>query len=631
MATVTQQSSRSMAATTPASAAAAAAAARSADEGSISRPRLCATRGWGRQDLQRFDHFSSPAVSVGSRKIRKVTVTCNFLFRKSQWGVFGERSPYTQGGIVYLDVDIRQPDDCRLKSATVTVTLGLESEIGTAGAGSAGGRKGKAGRSPATAADPDDFVRLTAWYGPRQFSGREAVEEVRKVARFEPSVDALGVGGGLGGWEREIYKRRSKRWKFEGHLIRGPHNGIGWRGIRWDLTENPMEAQSVHSNLIHTAFSFEHGGRSPVYMTVEISGKLADFSDRMLRALKVGHSGDQQETITTVMQFDGIQQCQAHLEPVAKRLESVMLWENFKSIVPELTDTMPLAFVDPGRMSTQLTHSHGSADLASATQAAPALESSDGDDATVVGADNAATTTATASWHPPALGPSAGALSSSARRLPIETSGAVEPRLCEDLGHASSSTGTADGVVSVAASPAASRRRTVVSTDRLAREFELLTAAPGQTVPGLVVPGRKTGDTFNAAIAGADPAPQPQTPDRQQPHQQPSSPPSPTPKQANGHHRHPRAPSDRPKRRRRKNENRGQKPAAKPYDNLVEMLLEIWLVQLLMEAVAAMKHMMTDLVEVMVEAGSQKEIYNPSLQTRSSSSSSPSSDSEEDG
>src|SRR3569833_88885 len=84
------------------------------------RPRLMSgMRRFGR--FEHFDYSSSGHASVGSKSIGKINIDAQFMFRKSQWGVLGkERYP---AGILYLNLNFGPPQDCRVKSATETITL----------------------------------------------------------------------------------------------------------------------------------------------------------------------------------------------------------------------------------------------------------------------------------------------------------------------------------------------------------------------------------------------------------------------------------------------------------------------------------------------------------------------------
>lgn len=154
---------------------------------------------YGRCDYKRFDNITSTHMRAGRGNIGKVEVECRFVFTKSQWGVIGE--PKNPAGILYLDLDFRQPSDCRLESATVTVTLAEHD--------------GEEDRIEHRSACP---VKFTDYYGPKCIRGPESQLQTKKVKKRTPEVNVLGNGAGGFGWDKEETVQTTSRWKFSGHI-----------------------------------------------------------------------------------------------------------------------------------------------------------------------------------------------------------------------------------------------------------------------------------------------------------------------------------------------------------------------------------------------------------------------------
>lgn len=292
-------------------------------------------RGYGRHDYERFDDSFS-AHRVGNAKIGNVIVDCRFLFTKSQWGLIGNNM--NPGGIVYLDLDFDQPVDMRFRSATVLVTLkeyeGKElrkSQRVQEPVGSSGNRS----RCP---------VKFTHYYGPRQFHGPERSMRTHREKHLVPNVNIAGYGVGGVGVTSEQDSNQVSRWKFAGHL--GISKGNTWYDrLRWTLEENELESQSLHSNILHTAFAIEHNANE-FYMTVEVSGKLVSLSDRFKNKMRRfgGSECKGHETVTTKFQWTNAYFCPKRLDKLAEGLEYAMKYANLHEIPLEVPDTLPGQF-----------------------------------------------------------------------------------------------------------------------------------------------------------------------------------------------------------------------------------------------------------------------------------------------
>ncbi|KAK0754262.1 hypothetical protein B0T18DRAFT_34036 [Schizothecium vesticola] len=279
---------------------------------------------YGRCDFERFDDVASSHMRAGHAKIGKVEIDCKFIFRKSRWGILGpNRHP---GGIVYLDLDILQPSDCRLRSATVEVILEED-------------------RRPAADAEAVRSkcpVKFTDNYGPKSLSGPERVERTRRIKNFTPMVNVLGSGAGGLGIDTEKMTHTSSRWKFAGHIT-SSEGCIWYNKLRWNLDENVTETQSLHSNVIHTAFALEHNAER-FYIKVHISGKLSNMSDRVKKKFKFSSFAKEQGIVTTMIEWRNGYHCPKVLDKIAESLPIDMQRENLANVSMEMPDALSASF-----------------------------------------------------------------------------------------------------------------------------------------------------------------------------------------------------------------------------------------------------------------------------------------------
>ncbi|KAI0104669.1 hypothetical protein GGR51DRAFT_224512 [Nemania sp. FL0031] len=298
-------------------------------------------RKFGRYDFKRFDHLVSQHASLGAASLGKIHVDCKFLFKKSKWGTLEGRD---SAGIVYLDLDFIQPSDCRLKNATVQVTLDDDDEH-------------LVRQFPAHSTRPP--VQIVK-YGPRHMTGEPQYERVATHNRFIPSVE-VGPFGGAGGVGRESakVKVRECRWMFESHLMTGGRkrgkNPWAYKVLQWQITENELETQSLHSNTVHTAFSFIHGGQ-PFFMRVEVSGRLesrtSDLGHQIrhkMRKLKFPANPHSARYATTLINFNGRHRFTTPLDGLVQGLELAMEHDNMTAPVEVKRAQRPRFFEDPSQ------------------------------------------------------------------------------------------------------------------------------------------------------------------------------------------------------------------------------------------------------------------------------------------
>lgn len=291
------------------------------------------TRRFGRyENFCRFDNLSSGHASVGCKSVGKMTIDCQFLFKKSRWGVLGDRQ--FPAGIIYLDLNFGPPQGCRVRNATVTVTLDDEDMC----------LDFYKNRSDRTYHQSDCPVQMTDFYGPKQLAGEKTSVESKRIVRMTPEVNVFGTGGGGLGVDKEKTFRCSSRWAFNGQLLPGEGSWGAYKALRWNLAENELDEQAFRSNRVHTAFTFEHSGK-PFLMKVEIEGRLEKWSNRARQKLKFGsNKGKDESYTTTLIDFKQVELFPDRLDGLARSLPRAMELENFEEIPVEIPDRVPASF-----------------------------------------------------------------------------------------------------------------------------------------------------------------------------------------------------------------------------------------------------------------------------------------------
>ncbi|KAK3355958.1 hypothetical protein B0H65DRAFT_505772 [Neurospora tetraspora] len=304
------------------------------------RPELFVkTHKYGRCDYEKFDDNISSIVRAGQGSIGKVKVDCRFLLTKSQWGYMGSNPGLRKcpAGIIYLDLDIYQPRDCRLESATFTVTL--EEEYNE-----------KDVVSPNLPMFP---VTMTDYYGPKQIRGVERTRQIRRKKQVVPEVNILGHGVGGLGVETERKMDEASRWAFSGHLD-SSNGGHIYNRLVWRLDENFLEQQSLHKPTIHTAFALQHNAKG-FTMTVDVNGRLDAWTDRFKTKVKRRFGGSKaksRDTASIKFQWSQGYTSSSWLDENARGLPHAMEYENMVSIPIEMPDALPANFGPPQVFNT---------------------------------------------------------------------------------------------------------------------------------------------------------------------------------------------------------------------------------------------------------------------------------------
>ncbi|RAK98289.1 uncharacterized protein BO80DRAFT_427585 [Aspergillus ibericus CBS 121593] len=276
-----------------------------------------------------FDDLSH--ASVCHRKFGKVRTDCRFRVSQSKWGCLGEAS--SPAGIVYMDLSFVQSADCRLSSATVEITLQ---------------RRPDSARTSSRGERASPQLQFIDHYGPKYLSGEPKDVVKKTVLHLTPQINVLGSGGGGIGVDREKSITHENRWTFTGHLHTAQKTDLAYRTLKWELRENDLDCQSIHNNMIHTAFAFQHG-EEPFIMRVDIKGRLQRSRDRFkdkFRQLRFPppHEKNQGSSDILVRPQRGDQLTYRRLDILAQDLHIAMERENYLHIPVQIPTALPLSF-----------------------------------------------------------------------------------------------------------------------------------------------------------------------------------------------------------------------------------------------------------------------------------------------
>lgn len=291
------------------------------------QPRLlsaAATRYGRHESFREFGYQSSGHASVGHKSLGKLTIDCEFLFKKSQWGVLGDQK--YPAGIIYMNLNFGPPQGCRVKRATVTITLDEVDPIL---------EPMKAGRSTHPSGCP---AQITVWYGPKDLGGQMRTTDVTSTRKLVPEVNVLGNGGGGLGYETKKAFKHQARWSFNGQLVPGQGTWI-YKTLKWDLAENELDKQSFRSSTVRTGFAFEHSGQ-PFLMKVDIDGKLESWNERTKSKFRFGDGRDKQNRVVTLLDFEDYGKYKKRLDDMARSLPRAMEMENMQEVPVEIPDTI---------------------------------------------------------------------------------------------------------------------------------------------------------------------------------------------------------------------------------------------------------------------------------------------------
>ncbi|KAI0965408.1 hypothetical protein F4678DRAFT_335678 [Xylaria arbuscula] len=281
------------------------------------RPKKSKGRGYGPSDFEKFDRHSACA---GHRQLGEVKVTTSIDFEESQWGLIDTDTP---GAIIHMNISFTQPEDCKLETATILVTL--ESLDETRDKEELEALKRQPERFPLTSSR----LGLTH-FGPVYVPGRETETDFSRNINATPSFSYGGASlSGMGVSQQKTYKYYN-RWMFSGQLL-GDDKHSAFKKLQWFLQENKLDAPANHGPEFQAAFALTHSGK-PFLIRVEIKGKLEKRRERVkqrFQKLKYGFYGDTPLRSTlTLVNIAGVELPRRHLITKAKNLPEKMAKRN---------------------------------------------------------------------------------------------------------------------------------------------------------------------------------------------------------------------------------------------------------------------------------------------------------------
>lgn len=259
--------------------------------------------------------------------------------------------------MIYIDITIHQPENCRLASVLATMTLKpfdlallpgagtspvSEPVIATANAQTTGNGSGDAiqGANPNSSSS---HLEVTEFFGPQAIYGEAKDVAYSSKFMFRPEITVPGATiAGIGG-ERSKYSTETTRWKFEGwrYAVVDPESPANtkatgetavtgdstkaakYQQIIWKLEENTQEKQVVRNPTLHTAFAFEHDNK-PFLLDLEIKGKLRHLHHRVVFPPR-SHTASARAKIEAGKLSDGKEE---DLKAVAQSLNKTMTEKN---------------------------------------------------------------------------------------------------------------------------------------------------------------------------------------------------------------------------------------------------------------------------------------------------------------
>ncbi|KAL4745194.1 hypothetical protein BDW72DRAFT_211667 [Aspergillus terricola var. indicus] len=263
--------------------------------------------------------------SLCSRNVGKVRADCRLRVSKSQWGTLGVLEH--PAAIVYIDIAIDQPTNCRLESASVLITLiePVQTE---------------------SRREKEEPLQMTEYYGPKQLNGEATKVTVTRRVHLVPQVNVMGSGGGGIGVEKERSASYHTRWTFTGGLLAGEHMSPHYRTLKWELRENES-GRSNRNPVIHTAFALQHSYR-PFIMRIEIQGRLQTPKDRLrhkIRHMRFPNPNyPEQGRSDTLVYPNSVAGRRRPLDMLAMGLSSAMERENLSRVPVEVPDALPVSF-----------------------------------------------------------------------------------------------------------------------------------------------------------------------------------------------------------------------------------------------------------------------------------------------
>lgn len=284
-----------------------------------------------------YEYIDSSISSLGYKELGKVKVDVRFRKEDCMWGVMGEEQ--NPAGIIYMDLSFDQPKSCYLERAIVTVTLEGDRSL----------------RFYNGLRWHRNILHMTDSYGPKYITGQPTTAMGTKSYQLVPDFNLLNVGiGGVDATSEKTIPHTS-RWTFTGNLQPersaengGVSRGTAYRTIKWELTEDELAQQSIHSPLIHTAFAFEYSANA-FYLHIDIQGNLRKRSQQLKETMRSawkfpGSADKEQGTATTLVAVKNPQQYTRPLDTLAQGLANAMAMKNYEEIGMKVPDPVTASF-----------------------------------------------------------------------------------------------------------------------------------------------------------------------------------------------------------------------------------------------------------------------------------------------
>lgn len=231
---------------------------------------------------------------------------------------------------MYFNLHFGLPQGCRMRGATITLTLDEQDPCLKPYALSLQQRiLHKSGTA----------VQFTEWYGPQNLGGEKKSAFVASKTTIVPEANLLGYGVGGLGHERSKLFEKEARWSFNGQLLRGKRAAT-YTSLRWNLTENDVDGQPFHAPKFRTAFAFQHSGQ-PFLMKVVIEGRLEKWHHQVQSKLKFGMDGVKEGKVVTLVDFEDHRKFSNSLDGIARGLSRAMEMENLEEVPMEIPDVIP--------------------------------------------------------------------------------------------------------------------------------------------------------------------------------------------------------------------------------------------------------------------------------------------------
>ncbi|VUC28709.1 unnamed protein product [Clonostachys rosea] len=296
---------------------------------------------YGRNDFEKFCQKTARGsnLCIGSHSIGKIDIDCKYRWKKSQWGVLGLPGDSKPAGIMYMDITFHQPAGYSLERANVYITLSEDPDSYALrkDSGHCRTRRGEQSLRAACA------VQFTDHYGPQHLTGVKSTRTEAKSNKMTPTVGMMGLELGGVGHETTVSRELTDRWVFKG-LVRRPRTGPGYRTLEWELSGNSLDATQDHRQEYRTAFAFEHSAR-PVYMRVEIDGKLRDRGSKLKYSMIKFSSNLTKQDLSTLTRIDLTDLPSGkRLDRIAYGLNLDMQRENYMNCPVEVPSPQPANF-----------------------------------------------------------------------------------------------------------------------------------------------------------------------------------------------------------------------------------------------------------------------------------------------